>query len=113
MEERTAELSSVNEQLLKEIDERKEVTDALKRSEAKYRELANSLPQIVFEADENGNVIFANRNAFKAFGYDVSDFENGFNLLEMIAPDERERASVSLKKILDGEKSIGSEYTAC
>ena len=112
VEERTAELSSVNERLLKEIDERKEVTDALKRSEAKYRELANSLPQIVFEADENGNVIFANRNAFKAFGYDVSDFENGFNLLEMIAPDERERASVSLKKILDGEKSIGSEYTA-
>lgn len=112
VEERTAELINVNEQLLKEIEERKEVASALKRSEEKYRELANSLPQIVFEADENGNVTFANRNAFKAFGYDINDFENGFNLLQMIAPEEREKASDNFHKILNGMKSCGNEYTA-
>ena len=112
VERRTAELSNVNIQLMKEIEERKEVARALKRSEEKYRELANSLPQVVFEADENGTVTFANRNAFKVFGYDNTDFENQFNLLDMIVSDERKKASENLKKILAGDKSKGSEYTA-
>lgn len=112
VEERTAELSNVNAQLLREIDERKTVTRALTRSEEKYRELANSLPQIVFEADENGAVSFANRNAFKAFGYDNTDFMNQFNLLDMVVPEEREKAASNIKKILTGEKSKGAEYTA-
>ena len=112
VEERTSELISLNEKLVIEIEERKEAVKALKRSEEKYRELANSLPQIVFEADENGNFTFANRNAFKAFGYDIKDLENGMNLLNMIAPDEREKASENLLKILRGEGANGNEYNA-
>ena len=112
VEKRTSELISVNEKLVDEIEERKEAVKALKRSEEKYRELANSLPQIVFEADEKGNLTFANRNAFRTFGYDINDLENGMNLINMIAPDERENASGNLKKILHGESSDGNEYTA-
>ncbi|MBN2419050.1 MAG: PAS domain S-box protein [Deltaproteobacteria bacterium] len=112
VEERTFQLSNVNQQLLEEIEERKEVASALKRSEEKYRELANSLPQIVFEADEKGNITFANRNAFKAFGYDIKEFEKGFNLLQMIAPEDREKASSNINNILRGLKSNGNEYTA-
>ncbi len=112
VEKRTAELCKVNEQLLKEIEERMEVANALKSSEEKYRELSNSLPQIVFEADITGKITFANRNAFKAFGYDINDFEKGFNLLQMIAPDEREKAFENFKKFLSGVKSYGNEYTA-
>ena len=112
VEERTSELVNVNKQHMKEIEERKEVARALKRSEEKYKELANSLPQIVFEADEDGNVTFANRNGFKAFGYDIHDSRSGLNILQMIVPEEREKVWENVKKILDGIKSKGNEYTA-
>ncbi len=112
VEERTSELINLNEKLVNEIEERKEAVKALERSEKKYRELANSLPQIVFEADEKGNFIFANRNAFKTFGYEITDLENGLNLINMIAPDEREKATENIKKILRGESSVVREYTA-
>ncbi len=35
--------------------------EALKESEEKYKELVNSLPQIVFETDENGMLTFVNQ----------------------------------------------------
>ena len=112
VEKRTSELKNVNERLLEEIEERKSIAVALKRSEEKYRELANSLPQIVFEADENGAITFANRNALKAFGYGHDDFKRGINLFQMIASEDRQRGAESLEMILKGKKSSGNEYTA-
>jgi two-component system cell cycle sensor histidine kinase/response regulator CckA len=79
VQDRTAELINVNEKLLMEIEDRKEAEKALRDSEEKYRELANSLPQIVFETDEQGNLTFTNRNANKLFGYTEKDFSEGLN----------------------------------
>ncbi|NLD38365.1 MAG: response regulator [Desulfatiglans sp.] len=112
VEKRTAELINANKQLLKEIEERKEAVNALKRSEEKYRELANSLPQIVFEADEAGNITFANRNAFRAFGYETGDIEKGINLFHMVIPADREKMRENFQKIISGVVKRGSEYTA-
>jgi len=41
--------------------------EALIESEQRYRNLANSLPQVVFETDEKGTLTFANRNALVTF----------------------------------------------
>ncbi len=112
VEKRTAELISVNKQLLSEIEERKEAVNALKRSEQKYRELANSLPQIVFETDEAGNITFANRNAFRTFGYEPGDLEKGLNLFKLIVPADREKLRENFKKNIQGFAKTGSEYTA-
>ncbi|MDM7919431.1 MAG: PAS domain S-box protein, partial [Methanosarcina sp.] len=112
VEKRTAELINANKRLLSEIEERKEAVKALKRSEQKYRELANSLPQIVFEADEAGNITFANRNAFRAFGYETSDLEKGINLFHLVIPADREKMRGNFQKIISGVVKRGSEYTA-
>ncbi len=112
VEKRTAELMNANKQLQSEIEERREAVKALKRSEQKYRELANSLPQIVFEADEAGNITFANRNAFRAFGYEASDLEKGLNLFQLIIPADRERLRENFKKNIQGIAKTGNEYTA-
>lgn len=100
VERRTSELINVNKQILRQIEERKEAVNALKRSEHKYRELANSLPQIVFEADEAGNITFANRNAIRAFGYEANDLEKGINLYQLIVPADRDKMRETFKKIL-------------
>jgi len=52
--------------------------------EQRYRELADLLPQGIFETDRLGNIIYANKAWYKAFGYSVVDIEDGLNLIEIL-----------------------------
>jgi len=76
------------------------------------RDFADSLPQIVCELDPEGKITFANRNAFNAFGYTREDFEKGLNALQMLIPEDRDRARENIRRMLNGEKLSGNEYTA-
>jgi PAS domain S-box-containing protein len=66
------------------ITERKRAEVALKESEAKHRDLADSLPEIVFEIDLKGNLTYANNNAFIITGYTKQDFAKGICIFDLI-----------------------------
>ena len=51
-----------------DISQRKAAEKAARESSEKYRDLADSLPQIVFETDVSGNITFTNRNTFDLMG---------------------------------------------
>jgi PAS domain S-box-containing protein len=95
-----------------DITERHQAAEALRESEKRFRELAELLPQIVFEADERGVVTFANRHAFEAFGVTREDFAQGLDIFQMVVPEEREQALQDLQRVLPGESLSGTEYTA-
>ena len=95
-----------------DITERTKAEEALRESEKKYRQLSDSLPQIVFETDEKGNLTFTNRVAFDILGYTREDFEKGLNALQMLIPEDRDRALKNIQRVLKGEKLGGTEYTA-
>ena len=97
---------------LRDITERKHAERVLRESEKKYRQLADLLPQTVFETDEIGNLTFANRIAFDLFGYTRGDFEKGLNALNMLAPEDGHRALENIDKVLRGKWLGGTEYTA-
>lgn len=88
----------------------RQTEDSLTESEQKYKELTDSLPQIVFETDIQGNLLYVNRNAFTTFGYTPEQFDQGLNALQMIAPQDRRRAELSLQKVLEGETISDNEY---
>ena len=92
--------------------ERKQAEEALRESEEKYKELVSSLPQIVFETDEKGALTFANRSAFDIFGYTKSEFDKGLNAIQMLIPEDRDRAMENIQRILSGDILGGIEYTA-
>jgi PAS domain S-box-containing protein len=94
------------------IDERKRVQEAVKTSEEKYRELANSLPDIVFEADLGGNLTFLNERAFEKLGLSYEDFEKGLTIYQLIAPEDRERAKENVEKMFSGQIHDPIEYKA-
>jgi len=96
--------------VLREEKIRKRAEDALRRSEEKYRDLADSLPQIVFETDNTGKLTFANRVAFKWFGYSREEFEMGLDAVRMVAPQDRQRAGENMLKVMSGENLGGVEY---
>jgi two-component system, cell cycle sensor histidine kinase and response regulator CckA len=83
-----------------------------KESQEKYRELANSLPQMVFETDKDGNFTFANLNAFDLFGYAQVDLHQGLNVVQMIIPQERDRVLQNIQEVLRGKQLNGVEFTA-
>ena len=92
--------------------ERSWADEALIEGEKKYRELTNSLPQVVFETDEKGTLTFLNSNGFDFFGYTEKDFEKGLNALQMITPSDRNEVMENIQRVLSGEEFYGNEYTA-
>jgi PAS domain S-box-containing protein len=95
-----------------DIHNQKLAQETLIQSEKRYRDLADSLPQIVFETDENGNLTFVNRNAFDIFGYSQNDFDRGINTLEVLIPEDRKRAMENMQKLMNSGRPGANEYTA-
>lgn len=109
MSSRLAEMYS---SLQRNMEEIKQSREALRASEEKYRGLVELLPQIIFEADCEGNLLFLNRNAFDEFGYRSRELGEGMGLYELLTPADRERAKQNLSRILHGEKLGMMEYEA-
>ena len=109
---RTSDLQKANKKLTTEIEERKQVEKALYESREKYRDLANTLPQIVFEADERGTLTYVNPIAFEFFGYTESDFNRGLNIFQMLKDKDRDRVTAIIHRLQSGLKSNGNEYRA-
>jgi len=99
---------------IREITERKRAQDALNESERRLRDLSDLLPQIIFEADADGMITYANRVAFEKFGYTPRDLEHRVHILEIIAPDDRGRVGAAFNQLVaTGTRLLGSgEYLA-
>ena len=97
--------------IFEDISDRKKAEELIIKSEKKYRELADLLPQTVFETDVNADLTFMNIYAFEMFGYSQEDIENGLNILELIVEEERSLSRDKIKDVLSGQVS-GDEYTA-
>ena len=95
-----------------DITESKKTEQALRESEERFRELAELMPETIFEMDLNGDLTFVNRNAYNYFGYTPTDMKQGLSSFDMIIPTDRDRATQNVARILNGERSGINEYTA-
>ncbi len=53
-------------------------------NEKRYRELADMLPQSIYETDELGNLTYVNKAWYRHFGYTKEDLGQGLNLIETV-----------------------------
>jgi len=77
-----------------------------------FRELAELLPLSVIEIDGNGDLMFANNDAFNSFGYAQDDLSEGLSIFQMVTPEDREKVEENVQRILNGKETLGNEYTA-
>ena len=78
-------------------------TEALRESEERFKQLSEAFPETIFEADKKGRVTYANKNGLKRFGYTQEDVESGFNIFNLVAPDDLDKVLTRMKeKIEDG-----------
>jgi two-component system, cell cycle sensor histidine kinase and response regulator CckA len=97
--------------VLLDITARRIAERKLSESERKFSVITDLMPQIIFEIDEKGNVVFVNKQAFEFFGYEESDFPDGFNCFQHIAPEDHARVVENMEKTAQEGQSSGDEYT--
>ncbi|HSD94243.1 MAG TPA: PAS domain S-box protein, partial [Syntrophales bacterium] len=95
-----------------DISEQKRIQRAIEDSEQRTRELADSLPQIVFETDVVGKITFGNRRGLEVLQYTQEDLARGVNALDIFIPEDQERIQNNIIRILKGEVLSDVEYTA-
>lgn len=81
-------------------------------SEKRFREMAELLPQTLFESDLSGKLTYTNQNGFKLFEYSREDIEKGINVLDFLHQSDQLRASENIRKIFKRELVKGNEYLA-
>jgi len=94
-----------------DITEQRRAETALRNSERRYRELAESLPVGIYEADLDGRLTYANRAAFEMFGYTEEDLDRGMHYLQVIVPEERDEAVRRSMAVREGRPLEKTEYT--
>lgn len=95
-----------------EIRERENIGKALRNSEQRYKDTVDLLPQIIFEIDLSGNLIYVNKIAYSLYGYSEVDYLKGVNYLDFISPGDHNKIRENFRHALLGKNSTGNEYTA-
>ncbi|MFX4262329.1 PAS domain S-box protein [Pelotomaculum propionicicum] len=95
-----------------DVTERRRAEEQIRVSEAKYRELADSLPEVVFEMDGKGIITYGNNNCYDVFACTKEDFEKGIRIIDFVAPEDQDRAVQNISRLLQGERIGLVEYTA-
>ncbi|MBU0993368.1 MAG: PAS domain S-box protein, partial [Proteobacteria bacterium] len=111
VEERTAELKEANKKLLRENEDRKRVEKELRESEKRFRELADFLPQPVYEMDTWGKLKYMSNIGYEMTGYSKDELKKIGHLADIFHPDERERFYYNMQMLFSGKKIPANEYT--
>ena len=94
-----------------DITERKNAEILLKKNEARYRDLADSLPEVVFELDAQGNITYVNKRGFELTAYTKEDFDKGINVFDLFAPEDAERAKRDAASVMMKAGPARGEFT--
>jgi diguanylate cyclase (GGDEF)-like protein/PAS domain S-box-containing protein len=106
VQERTAELSRINEQLRGEIELREKTEQDLRASEERYRAVVEEQTELVCRFSSDGAISFVNRSVASAFGDSATDLK-GTSFFELI-PDEDRKAVAEHLASLSADKAVST-----
>ena len=111
VQERTAELLQTNEQLKREIEDRKRIEQELRESETRYRLLINNVPSIVYRGYKDWSVDFMDEKVRSLTGYSMEEFNSRKKKWsEVIIGRDLETAKKAFIQALKTNKSYVREY---
>ena len=90
--------------VVRDISERKHGEEALRESEAKFRNLAEKSPSMIF-INKDERIVYANEACVEIMGYSREDFyHEDFNFLQLIAPESQESIREHFRAHAAGEE---------
>ncbi|NLV28274.1 MAG: PAS domain S-box protein [Methanomicrobiales archaeon] len=105
------ELMASEEEIKCQLNELRKSQEQLQESEKRYRDLADLLPEGVFECTLDGKITYVNREALTMFGYDTPPGPE-INVIDFLSPQDRVRAMEILKEAIVEGTSRPHEYSA-
>jgi PAS domain S-box-containing protein len=98
--------------VIQDITRRKQSEQALRASEEKYRSLIDHIPDVVWTADANRDLLYISGNAGKVLGYSSEELlENGRRLwMDRIHPEDAPRVSQAYQKLFSNGEKFDVEY---
>jgi PAS domain S-box-containing protein len=101
--------------VIQDITRRKQSEQALRASEEKYRSLIDHIPDVVWTADANRDLLYISGNAVKVLGYSSEElFENGRQLwMDRIHPNDATHVSQAYEKLFSSGERFDVEYQIC
>jgi PAS domain S-box-containing protein len=113
VDERTSQLSAVNELLQREIQSREQaqreqliVQQELKESEERYRSIISNMQDVFYRSDSEGRLVMISQSGAELLGYDSPQQMIGMVIRDNLYFDPRERdafvSNLKLKGLLSG-----------
>lgn len=93
----------------RDITERKRMEELLRRSEERYRSVFESAANLIISIDSGGVILDCNNRSEEIIGYTPQEII-GKGLLDLIHPDDREKAQVSLDEVLSKDFDYHKRY---
>ncbi|MBI9030681.1 PAS domain S-box protein [bacterium] len=91
----------------RDITEEREMAEKLKTSEQNYRILFDTMEDMIFISDYQGNIQFTNNSASEKLGYSLPEIW-AMNILELHPQEFQEEAKEIMQKTLAGERATYS-----
>ncbi len=92
--------------------ERKQAELAMRESQNKYKELADALPQTIFEMDETGRLSFVNQTALATFGYSGDVLKDGLDVYALIDTADNSKIREMIDGIMNEQRTASARCTA-
>jgi len=97
---------------IRDITTYKEAEKVIKESEQKFRDLAEMLPQMVFESDAKGRITYINKTGCILFNYNKKDINKGISLFEVTDKKDHIRLKNNMEVLFRNKKLDPQQYTA-
>ncbi len=78
----------------------------LKKSEKRFRQLIELLPEIIFETDLEGRLLFINKKGMKTLGLSLDDIRGSIIIQDLILPEYRGEFIRNREKLLNKENFL-------
>jgi PAS domain S-box-containing protein len=113
VQERTAALMSINEQLVSEIADRKSAQREARDAEARYRALVERIPAVIYTSDpyDTGKSMYVSPQVETVFGYTQEEWLADADLrTSLLHPDDKDQVSRDLKHSRSEKQPFVSEH---
>ena len=85
---------------------------ALFKSEERFRQLAETFPETIFETDRVGRVNYVNQHGLTTFGVTQTAVENGIEFVDLVLPEDRPKVLQKIQERIAGDTGGYLEWRA-
>lgn len=98
--------------IISDVSDTRAAERALVKSEQRFRDLADLMPQTLFEIDLAGKVVYTNRHGLESFGYTERDLMNGITIADLFVDEDSAELKKGIEKGKHHDKLVQQEYRA-